>query len=53
MMPNMKQPFQMDGVDRRIVRELQRDANLSHAAVAEKVGAAPKSQLSAWLDSAL
>jgi Lrp/AsnC family transcriptional regulator len=39
----MKQAFQMDGVDRRIVRELQRDANLSHAAVAEKVGASPAS----------
>jgi Lrp/AsnC family transcriptional regulator len=30
-------------VDRRIVRELQRDASLSHAALAEKVGASAAS----------
>ena len=41
----MKQPFQIDGIDRRIVRELQRDANLSHAALGERVGASPAS---AW-----
>ena len=35
--------FHMDGIDRRIVRELQRDAGLSHAALAEKVGASPAS----------
>ena len=35
----------IDGVDRRIIRELQRDASLSHAAVAEKVGA---SSASVW-----
>jgi Lrp/AsnC family transcriptional regulator len=34
-----------DGVDRRIIRELQRDASLSHAALAEKVGA---SSASVW-----
>ncbi|MEA3003369.1 MAG: hypothetical protein QOH81_2157 [Sphingomonadales bacterium] len=33
----------MDGVDRKIIRELQRDAALSHAALAEKVGASPAS----------
>ena len=33
----------MDGIDRRIVRELQRDASLSHAALAERVGASPAS----------
>ena len=35
--------FQMDEVDRRIVRELQRDASLSHAALAERVGASAAS----------
>lgn len=35
----------MDEIDRRIVRELQRDAALSHAALAEKVGA---SSASVW-----
>ena len=33
----------MDGIDRKIVRELQRDASLSHAALAERVGASPAS----------
>jgi Lrp/AsnC family transcriptional regulator len=41
----MKQTFQIDGVDRRIIRELQRDASLSHAALAERVGA---SSASVW-----
>ena len=35
----MKPAFQIDGIDRRIIRELQRDASLSHAALAERVGA--------------
>jgi len=35
--------FHMDEVDRRIVRELQRDASLSHAALAERVGASAAS----------
>jgi Lrp/AsnC family transcriptional regulator len=35
----------IDAVDRRIIRELQRDASLSHAALAEKVGA---SSASVW-----
>ena len=35
--------FQLDEIDRRIVRELQRDASLSHAALAEKVGASAAS----------
>lgn len=39
----MKPAFQMDGVDRRIIRELQRDASLSHAALAERVGASAAS----------
>jgi Lrp/AsnC family transcriptional regulator len=39
----MKESDQIDAVDRRIVRELQRDASLSHAALAEKVGASPAS----------
>lgn len=39
----MKQTDQIDMVDRRIVRELQRDASLSHAALAEKVGASAAS----------
>jgi Lrp/AsnC family transcriptional regulator len=33
----------MDEIDRKIVRELQRDASLSHAALAERVGASPAS----------
>ncbi|MFC7498232.1 Lrp/AsnC family transcriptional regulator [Enterovirga sp. GCM10030262] len=41
----MKQNDQLDEIDRRIVRELQRDASLSHAALAEKVGA---SSASVW-----
>jgi DNA-binding Lrp family transcriptional regulator len=37
--------FHLDEIDRRIVRELQRDATLSHAALGERVGA---SAASAW-----
>ncbi|WP_410001578.1 Lrp/AsnC family transcriptional regulator [Sphingosinicella rhizophila] len=33
----------MDAIDRKIVRELQRDASLSHAALSEKVGASAAS----------
>lgn len=33
----------MDEIDRRLVRELQRDASLSHAALAERVGASAAS----------
>ena len=39
----MKEADQIDAIDRRIIRELQRDATLSHAALAEKVGASPAS----------
>jgi Lrp/AsnC family transcriptional regulator len=39
----MKEADQLDAVDRRIVRELQRDASLSHAALAERVGASAAS----------
>jgi Lrp/AsnC family transcriptional regulator len=39
----MKETDQIDAVDRRIVRELQRDASHSHAALAEKVGASAAS----------
>lgn len=39
----MKETAQLDAVDRRIVRELQRDASLSHAALAERVGASAAS----------
>ena len=41
----MNETDRIDGVDRRIIRELQRDASLSHAALAEKVGA---SSASVW-----
>ena len=41
----MKEIDQIDAIDRRIVRELQRDASLSHAALAERVGA---SSASVW-----
>ncbi len=39
----MKQTDEIDAVDRRIIRELQRDASLSHAALADRVGASPAS----------
>jgi DNA-binding Lrp family transcriptional regulator len=39
----MDQNERLDAVDRRIVRELQRDAGLSHAALAERVGASAAS----------
>ena len=39
----MKDSDQIDVVDRRIIRELQRDASLSHAALGEKVGASAAS----------
>ena len=39
----MKETHQIDAIDRRIIRELQRDANLSHAAIAERVGASAAS----------
>ena len=35
--------FQMDEIDRRIIRELQRDAALSHAALADLVGSSAAS----------
>ena len=40
---NIKETDQLDAVDRRIIRELQRDASLSHAALAERVGASAAS----------
>ncbi|HEV2080712.1 MAG TPA: Lrp/AsnC family transcriptional regulator [Allosphingosinicella sp.] len=39
----MSETPHLDPVDRRIVRELQRDASLSHAALAEQVGASAAS----------
>ena len=39
----MNEEFQLDAVDRRIVRALQRDASPSHATLAESVGASPAS----------
>lgn len=39
----MKETHQLDEIDRRIIRALQRDAGLSHAAIAEKVGASAAS----------
>ena len=39
----MDETFQIDEIDRRIIRDLQRDASLSHAALAEKVGASAAS----------
>jgi Lrp/AsnC family transcriptional regulator len=39
----MIETFHLDTVDRNIVRELQRDAGLSHAALAERVGASAAS----------
>jgi DNA-binding Lrp family transcriptional regulator len=45
MEPHVEEDRRLDPVDRRIVRELQRDASLSHAALGEKVGA---SSASVW-----
>jgi Lrp/AsnC family transcriptional regulator len=39
----MSDQVQLDEIDRRIVRALQRDASLSHAAIAEQVGASAAS----------
>ena len=39
----MTDTFHLDAIDQRIVRDLQRDASLSHAALAERVGASPAS----------
>ena len=39
----MSEDYHLDEIDRRIVRALQRDASLSHAALAESVGASPAS----------
>ncbi len=39
----MIETAQLDSIDRRIVRELQVDAGLSHAALAERVGSSPAS----------
>lgn len=43
MAGKVKESHQLDIVDRRIVRELQRDAGLSHAALGERVGASAAS----------
>ena len=43
MAASVKEIVQIDAVDRKIVRELQRDAALSHAAIAERVGASAAS----------
>lgn len=39
----MEQKHQMDAIDRRIVAELQVDASLSHAELAQRVGSSPAS----------
>ncbi len=39
----MKDPVQLDDIDRRLLRALQEDASLSHAALAERAGASPTS----------
>jgi len=39
----MSETFHLDEIDRRIVRDLQRDAGLTHAALAERVGASAAS----------
>ncbi|WP_176595814.1 MULTISPECIES: Lrp/AsnC family transcriptional regulator [Sphingobium] len=45
ILPIMKQDRQMDAIDRKIVAALQEDATLSHADLAERVGA---SSASCW-----
>jgi Lrp/AsnC family transcriptional regulator len=39
----MEQSYQLDGIDRRIVAELQEDASLSHAELATRVHSSPAS----------
>jgi Lrp/AsnC family transcriptional regulator len=39
----MSEAFHLDEIDKRIVRDLQRDAGLSHAGLAERVGASAAS----------
>lgn len=39
----MKDDFHFDEIDRKLLRALQHDASLSHAALAEQVGASPAS----------
>jgi DNA-binding Lrp family transcriptional regulator len=39
----VSETFHLDEIDKRIVRDLQRDAGLSHAALAERVGASAAS----------
>lgn len=39
----MKQKYHLDSVDRRILRALQEDATITHAALAERVGASTAS----------
>ena len=39
----MKETYQLDAVDRRILAALQEDASISHAALAERVGASTAS----------
>jgi DNA-binding Lrp family transcriptional regulator len=39
----VKETVQLDDIDRRLLRALQEDAGLSHAALAERVGASPAS----------
>ncbi len=39
----MKNVAQLDEIDRKLLRALQHDASLSHAALAEQVGASPAS----------
>jgi Lrp/AsnC family transcriptional regulator len=39
----MRETFHLDAIDRRIIRELQRDASLSQAALAERAGASAAS----------
>jgi Lrp/AsnC family transcriptional regulator len=41
----LKQSFQLDDIDKRLLGALQRDASLSHAALAEMIGA---SSTSCW-----
>jgi Lrp/AsnC family transcriptional regulator len=43
MTSNMVKIHQLDSLDRRIIAELQRDASLSHAELAERAGSSPAS----------
>lgn len=41
MMPDQRAPVRLDGLDRKLLRELCRDARLTHVELSERVGLSP------------